>query len=367
MPKKNQRGDARSSFYISDMPIDLLKKASQGERISPEEALILWQKAPWTSLVEIGDALRRQRLDPDRVSYTAYRLINYTNVCDIGCSFCSFQDEVASKRAYVLSLDEIRAKAEGAKAMGADQVLFQGGTHVGIPKQYYLDALNLLHHDMGMHVRGFSPIEIQRYAQNFGQTIPEFLSEMKAAGLGSVPGAGAELLTARMRKRLSPRKLSREDWCLVMGECHKAGLPGSANIVFGSNEEPEDIIGHLEAIRTQQDQTGGFLSFVPWIFQPQTRKFFVRHVTGPEYLRMVALCRIFFDNILHIEASGLVMGPELAELALHSGADDVNSYVIEENVLRSRGFQNEAAIQNFIRNAGFEPQRRTLNFDGEQP
>jgi cyclic dehypoxanthinyl futalosine synthase len=314
-------------------------------------------------MIPIGHALRQIRVDAGSVGYTAYRLINYTNVCDVGCSFCSFQDEMDSKRSYVLSLDEIRTKAIEAKGMGADQVLFQGGVHVGIPKQYYLDALHLLHHELGMHVRGFSPIELVRYAQVFGQTVPELLADLKSAGLGSVPGAGAEILTENMRAKLSPKKLSLEDWCATMGECHKAGLPGSGNIVFGSDETAEDVLLHLDAIRNQQDNTGGFLSFVPWIFQPQTKRFAIRHVTGPEYLKMVALCRIYLDNIPHIEASALVMGKELAELALYSGADDINSFVIEENVLRSRGLSSEAGAQKFIREAGFTPRRRTFNFD----
>jgi cyclic dehypoxanthinyl futalosine synthase len=341
----------------------LLEKALQGERLSSSEGLLLWNEAHWTRMAEVGHALRNRKQDPGTVSYTAYRLINYTNACDVDCSFCSFQDEVASSRAYVLSLDEIRAKAVEAKSLGADQILFQGGVHVGIPKQYYLDALSMLHHELGMHVRGFSPIEISRYAQTFKMSIPALLGEFKAAGLGSVPGAGAEILTERMRLKLSPRKLPLEDWCAVMGECHRAGLPGSANIVFGSDELPEDLIGHLDAIRTQQDLTQGFKSFVPWIFQPQTKRFFIRHVTGPEYLKMVALCRIYLDNIAHIEASALVMGKDLAELALYSGADDMNSYVIEENVLRSKGLSSESAAQKFIREAGFSPKRRSLNFD----
>jgi len=343
----------------------ILQKALRDERISNEELLILLESERWTDIVQVGDAVRKRSLDPKRVGYTAYRLINYTNVCDVDCTFCSFQDEVASKRSYVLSLDEIRSKAIEAKELGADQVLFQGGVHVGIPKQYYVDALALLHHELGMHVRGFSPVEIKRYAETFGQSIPEFLAEMKSAGLGSVPGAGAEILTERMRHKLSPRKLPLEEWCSVMGQCHQAGLPGSANIVFGSDELHEDIVGHLDAIRTQQDLTGGFKSFVPWIFQPQTKRFFIRHVTGAEYLKMVAICRIYLDNVAHIEASALVMGKELAELALYAGADDINSFVIEENVLRSRGLSSEAGAQKFIREAGFEPYRRDFNFSHE--
>lgn len=341
----------------------ILQKSLHGARISFDEGLALWTDGNWTQMVDAAHQIRLARLDPQVVSYTAYRLINYTNACDVDCSFCSFQDEVASSRAYVLSLDDIKTKALEAQKLGADQILFQGGVHVGIPLQYYLDVLQLLHHELKMHVRGFSPIEIKRYAETFGVTVPALLTILKNAGLDSVPGAGAEILSERMRQKLSPKKLPLEDWCSVMGMCHDAGLPGSANIVFGSNELPEDILIHLDAIRTQQDKTKGFNSFVPWIFQPQTKRFFIRHVTGPEYLKMVALCRLYLDNIPHVEASALVMGKELAELALFAGADDINSYVIEENVLRSRGLATESAAQKFIREAGFTPKRRSFNFN----
>jgi cyclic dehypoxanthinyl futalosine synthase len=345
----------------------LLQRAVQGERLSPADALEIWEHIPWTEVVQAGHARRMQVLPRAEVSFTAYCLINYTNVCDVDCSFCSFKDEVDSKRAYVLSLDEIRAKAVEAQKQGAQQVLLQGGVHTGIPLQYYLDALNLLHGELGMHVRGFSPVEIKRYAAHWGMSVPELLQILQAAGLDSVPGAGAEILTESMRAKLSPKKLSAADWCEVMGQCHQAGLMGSANIVFGSDESSADIIAHLDAIRTQQDATGGFNSFVPWIFQAQTKKFYLRHVRGDEYLKMVALCRLFLDNIQHIEASILVMGPELGEMALYSGADDINSFVIEENVLRSRGLRSKQAAINFIQRAGFTPLYRDFNFNTFTP
>ena len=150
---------------------------------------------------------------------------------------------------------------------------------------------------------------------------------------------------------------------MVLGECHKQELPGSANIVFGSVETNEDIIEHLGYVRKQQDETGGFLSFVPWTFQPQTKKFTVRHVRGWEYLRMLALCRLFFDNIPNIEVSILGLGKDLGELGLFSGANDINSIVVEENVLRSSGLKTLRAAEKFIREAGFEPMRRTLNYE----
>lgn len=352
--------EARAS--VESLMNALLQKALQGHRLSAAEGLELLVHGDWTEIVQAGHQKRLQMHPQPLVSFTAYRLINYTNVCDVDCSFCSFKDEVDSKRAYVLTLDQIRDKAMEAKEKGAEQVLLQGGVYVEIPLQYHLDALHLLHHELGMHVRGYSPIELKRYAAHWNMTLAELLKIFKEAGLGSVPGAGAEILTESMRQKLSPLKLSLEDWCATMGECHKAALPGSANIVFGSDETPEDIMGHLSAIRDQQDRTGGFNSFVPWIFQPQTKRFFIRHVTGPEYLKMVALCRLYLDNIAHIEASVLVMGQELGELALYSGADDINSYVIEENVLRSRGLLTRSAAEIFIRQAGFQSAYRDFNF-----
>jgi cyclic dehypoxanthinyl futalosine synthase len=214
-----------------------------------------------------------------------------------------------------------------------------------------------------MHVRGFSPIELLRLSEKEGLQLPELLRRLKDAGLGSVPGAGAEILTDRMRAVLSPKKLSGEAWCSVMGECHKLGLPGSSNIVFGSEETAEDIAGHLALLRDQQDRTGGFLSFIPWIFQPQTKRFKVRHVKGWEYLRLLAVSRLFLDNVPNIEVSVLVMGKDLGELALQAGANDVNSIVIEENVLRSAGLKTLGAAVKFIREAGFEPRRRTINYE----
>ncbi|NLB64756.1 MAG: CofH family radical SAM protein [Fibrobacter sp.] len=345
----------------------ILQKALQGKRLTSDDALEIWENIPWTQVVEAGHTRRLQLLPKLEVSFTAYRLINYTNVCDVNCSFCSFKNEVNSKQAYVLSLEEIKSKALEAKKQGANQIMFQGGVHTGIELQYHLDALNLLHHDLGMHVRGYSPIELWRYAQHWQMPLKDLLELLKKAGLGSVPGAGAEILSESMRKKLSPHKLSAELWCQVMGECHKAGLEGSANIVFGSDESSADIIEHLNAIRTQQDATGGFNSFVAWKFQAQTKDFYLRHIRGDEYLKMVALCRLFLDNIKHIEASILVMGPELGEMALYSGANDINSFVIEENVLRSRGLRSKQAAINFIQRAGFKSLYRDFNFNSFSP
>ncbi len=344
----------------------ILDRALEGRRLTPADALILLTSNDWPAMVSAGNIVRQRKHHPSEVSYTAYRIINYTNHCDVDCTFCSFKDDVDSDRGYTLSLDEIAAKTEEAIALGVDTIFFQGGVNPNLPLAYYIDALNLLSGKYGMHVRGFSPVELLRLSQKEGLSLPQLLGKLKDAGLGSVPGAGAEILTNRMRQILSPKKLSGEDWCRVMGECHLLGLPGSSNIVFGSVETPTDICEHLTLIRDQQDKTGGFLSFVPWVFQAQTRKFTIRHVRGWEYLRMIAVARLFLDNIENIEVSVLGMGRDLGELALEAGANDINSIVIEENVLRSAGLKTLGAAVKFIREAGYQPRRRTLNYGFEK-
>jgi cyclic dehypoxanthinyl futalosine synthase len=327
----------------------ILDKALSGIRLTPADALALLASHDWTAIVSAGHRMRLRMHDPGAVSYTAYRVVNYTNFCDVDCSFCSFKDEIESDRGYTLALEQIAAKTEEALALGVDTIFLQGGVNPKLPLSYYVDALRMLSGTYKVHVRGFSPIELLRLAQKENLPLPELLAILKEAGLGSVPGAGAEILTARMREILSPKKLSGADWCRVMGECHKLGLPGSSNIVFGSVETLEDVAEHL--------------AFIPWVFQPQTKKFTVRHVVGWEYLRLIAVSRLFLDNIPNIEVSVLGMGKDLGELALYAGANDINSIVIEENVLRSSGLKTLGAARKFIREAGFTPKRRTLGYE----
>ena len=341
----------------------LLQKAVNGTRLSPAEALDILKNAPWTEIAQAADAVRKRMNPGNRVGYTAFRIVNYTNVCEVTCSFCSFCRPAHSPEAYVLSLDEIRQKTVEAKAKGADQIFLQGGVNRDIPLSYYTDVLKMLTHEMGVKVRGFSPVELVRIAEFNNMQLDELLDTLKEAGLSSVPGAGAEILSDRMRQLLSPRKLPAQQWCDTLAACHRKGLPGSANIVFGSVETAEEIIEHLEYVRKTQDAAHGFKSFVVWTFQPQTDKFPIRHVRGDEYLKLLALSRLYLDNIPHIEVSLLGMGLSLGELGLHCGADDINSIVIEENVLENHGLTSIEQAEDFIKKAGFTPYRRSLNFD----
>jgi cyclic dehypoxanthinyl futalosine synthase len=340
----------------------ILEKALAGERITVEDATRLYDCADFLKVIPIAREIRNRRLDPARVTYTMFRVVNYTTFCNVDCSFCSYFEPMGSPNGSVLSKDEIVQKMRDALAIGADQMFLQGGVNPDLQFDYYIDVIRAVKETLGshIHVRAFSPVELLGMEKVTGMDLRRILRELKAAGVDSVPGAGAEILTDRMRAILSPRKSPTSEWVRVMETCHEEGLPGSANIVFGSEETHAEVMEHLGVVRDLQDRTGGFLAFIPWTFQKQTKKFKVRTVPPHEYLKVLGICRIFLDNIPHIEASLMVLGQSTGSLALHSGADDISSIVIEENVLKSYGLKTEERAREFIRESGFIPARRDL-------
>ncbi len=346
----------------------ILDKALAGDRISAAEALELYRSADFLKVMAVARELRNRRHNPSIVSYTMFRIINYTTFCSIDCSFCSFHHSMDSSLGRVLSEEEILQKVREGVVVGADQVFLQGGVNPDLPFDYYLKTLRAIKKILGnhIHIRAFSPSELMCMEQQTGLPLRGILRELKAAGMDSVPGAGAEILSDRVRAILSPQKGSTADWVRVMETCHEEGLPGSANIVFGSEEIPDEVIEHLRIVRDLQDRTKGFLAFIPWTFQRQTDRFFVRNVPANEFLKVLGICRIFFDNIPHIEASIMVLGRAAGSIALHSGADDISSVVIEENVLKSYGLNTEEKACEFIRESGFTPVKRDLFYNLKQ-
>ena len=347
---------------------DILEKALSGVRITPLEALEVYRSADFIKVMAAARAVRDRMNNPAVVTYTLFRIVNYTNVCTADCSFCSFHCLPDDAAARTLTLEEILDKMREAVAtQGARQLFLQGGVNPAIPFDYYCGVLRAVKKELGadIHIRAFSPSEISGMARQTGKPVREIISVLKDAGMDSVPGAGAEILSDRVRAVLSPRKISVTEWVCVMETCFEEGLPGSANIVIGSIETPEEIIEHLRIIRDLQDRTGGLLAFIPWTFQRQTEKFPMRNVSTREYLKLLGLCRLFLDNIPHIEASVLGMGRSIGELALHAGADDISSVVLEENVLTSHGLSTETDAREFIRDSGFEPKRRDLLYQPE--
>ncbi len=350
-------------LFRSEASDSILGKAIEGERISPSEALELYNSADFLKVIAAARAIRNRRHDPSVVTYTMFRIVNYTTVCRVNCSFCSFHEPAPS--GMVLPVDAIVQKMQEAMALGANQLFLQGGVNPDIPFDYYLTVLRTVKKifGRGIHIRAFSPVEIMEMERQTGMSLRNVVRELKQAGMDSTPGAGAEILSDRMRSILSPNKGSVADWVRVMQTCHEEGLPGSANIVIGSSETREEIIEHLRIVRDLQDRTGGFLAFIPWTFQKQTDKFFLRSVPAQEYLKLLGLCRIFLDNVPHIEASILVLGRGVGSLALHAGADDISSVVIEENVLTSYGLNTEEKAREFIRESGFNPVKRDLLYN----
>lgn len=334
-----------------------------GERMGHADALYLWRHADFKDLGSAAHEIRNRLNPPDEVSYTAFRVVNYTNYCNIECSFCSFMDEVGSGKGYNLDTKTILEKTEEAIRLDSPQLFLQGGVNPELPMSYYTESLAAVREKFPqVHIRAFSPVEVLFMEQLTKKPLREVFSELKKYGMNSFPGAGAEILTDRMRDILSPKKAPTSEWLRAMRVAGENGLMSSTNIVWGSEENDEEIIDHLSALRNLQDQTGKILSFVPWTFQAQTKKFKLRKVPPHEYLKMVSLSRLFLDNIPHIEVSIMVAGKQLGELALHFGADDINSPVIEENVLRSFGLKSTAESRQFIEEAGFKPVRRSFSY-----
>ena len=348
---------------------ELTEKVLAGERISTDQALVLYR---WP-LEELG-ALANARRDLAKaksyagrgneiVTYIVDRNINYTNVCNVYCKFCAFYRTEKDEDHYVLSFEQIDQKLDELSSVGGVQILMQGGHHPKLPFQWYID---LLHHIREkyphINIHGFSPPEFQHFAATFRMPISEVISQFRKAGLGSIPGGGGEILVDRVRKKISPLKINSDQWLEVMQIAHELGLKSSATMMFGHVETIEERVEHLRRIRDQQDRSGGFTAFICWTFQPQHTVLKVKLPTGvAEYLRTQALARIFLDNIENVQSSWVTQGPEIGQIALRYGANDFGSVMMEENVVSSAGTTfrlDEGQIESLIRAAGYEPRRR---------
>ncbi|MBF0287938.1 MAG: CofH family radical SAM protein [SAR324 cluster bacterium] len=339
-----------------------LQRVLDGERLSYAEGVRLLKALDWFEICKAGWQIRCQKHGSQYTSYTMFRVVNYTNVCAIDCKFCSFQEKQESQFAYVLSKEEVFQKVEEALNCDADQIFFQGGVHPTLALDYYTDILSGVKQKYGVHIRGFSPVELLNLSQINNCSVGEVLKVLKNAGLDSVPGAGAELLAERMRQQLSPQKCKVEEWRAIMEECHQQGLPGSATMVVGGGETIEEIVMHLETIRQIQDKTEGFYSFTPWLYQQQTKRFQAQKMRPEQFLKILAFSRIYLDNIDNLETSVMVLGKDLGKMALRVGANDISSVVIEENVLKSYGLSSEEEAVRYLEEAGFSARRRDFSY-----
>ncbi|MCS7063436.1 MAG: dehypoxanthine futalosine cyclase [Methylacidiphilales bacterium] len=347
----------------------LTQKILAGDRITIEEAAELYHW-PLSELGLLAHA-RRQLAKAEAyngrgnsiVTYIVDRNINYTNVCNVYCKFCAFYRTEKDPDHYVLTPDQISEKIRELEAIGGIQILLQGGHHPSLTLDYYLTMLSTIrqrHPNINIH--GFSPPEIHHFSQTFRLPTREILRLYKEAGLGSLPGGGGEILTDRVRQRISPLKCDADTWLRIMREAHEIGLRSSATMMFGHVETLEDRLEHLQRLRDLQDDTGGFTAFICWTFQPENTVLKVpRKASAHEYLRMQALARIFLDNIENIQSSWVTQGPQIGQIALFYGANDFGSIMMEENVVSAAGTTFRMTIEEMerlIAEAGYTPRRR---------
>jgi cyclic dehypoxanthinyl futalosine synthase len=353
----------------------IIYKALHSEFLSIDEGKFLFETLPLAELMMVGNELRKKLHPEGTVTWIIDRNVNITNVCISGCKFCNFYRTGTSSDAYITTIPEYCTKIEEMKRLGGNQLLLQGGLHPKLSLDFYEDLfadLKSRYPDVRLHALG--PPEIAWLAKKDKLPFKTVLERLVAAGLDSLPGAGAEILADRVRKVLSPAKCTTREWLDVMRAAHQLNLTTSATMMFGHIETLEERLEHLVALRTVQAEKPaghkGFLSFIPWPFQDdrtalKEKSGVFNKVTPEEYIRMIAISRIMLPNIPNIQASWLTVGKDTAQLCLHAGANDFGSIMIEENVVSVAGANHKfdaKGIQQAIRDAGFEPKKRNQDF-----
>ncbi len=354
----------------------LYNKALNFEFLSLEEGMFLFQNAPLAELMWVADELRKKQVPHGKVSWQIDRNVNTTNVCVANCKFCNFFRVPGHPESYITDTDTYKKKIEETIRWGGDQLLLQGGHHPELGLSFYttlFKQLKELYPDIKLHALG--PPEVAHITKLEKSTHHEVLKALKEAGLDSLPGAGAEILVDRVRRLISKGKCGAQEWLDIMHEAHKLNITTSATMMFGHVETLEERFEHLIKIREVQakkpDNVKGFLAFIPWTFQDvDTLLTRIRGVhnltTADEYLRMIAISRIMLPNIKNIQASWLTVGKQTAQLALHGGANDFGSIMLEENVVSAAGAPHRftyKSIQTAIQEAGFEPQLRNQQYE----
>lgn len=366
--------DALAQKQIAALPADLrvpCEKAFHGERLDAAEGLRLLQEVELPLLGLLATRAKERFHPRPEATFLIDRNINYTNICRVGCDFCAFYRRGPESDAYVLSNETIHQKIEETIRLGGTSVLMQGGVNPKLKIEYYEELFRSIKERFDLHLHALSVIEIEGIAQVSRLSVPETLARLKAAGLDSIPGAGAEILVDEIRLEQSPVKRHASRWIKVMQEAHRVGLPTTATMMFGALEEPRHIIEHIAKIRDAQDETGGFYSFIMWTFQGEHTELLKKNpelqsATAVDYLKVLAVSRIMMDNIPNIQGSWVTMGPKIGQLSLHYGANDMGSIMIEENVVSAAGTSYSLDRENMIeliRRAGFIPVQRDIYYN----
>lgn len=335
--------------------------------ITTTEALNLLINEDFLSLGKSASEVRFKIHPEPIVTFVIDRNINYTNICESGCKFCAFYRKKDDKDAYLLNIEEILKKVKELDEVGGTQLLIQGGLHPDIDINYFVDLFQEIKKLFPkIIIHSLSPAEIIHISKKSGKSVSDTLKILKDAGLESIPGGGAEILVDEIRKEISPNKIGWKDWELVMREASKLGMKGTATMMFGSIESPEDIIKHLERIRNFQEETGFFRAFIPWTYQPGKNELGGKKASSYYYLRVLAVSRIFLQNVENIQASWVTQGPKVSQLALFFGANDMGGTMLEENVVSATGFRflmDKDEIVELIKEAGFIPMVRNTRYE----
>ncbi|MDP2885862.1 MAG: cyclic dehypoxanthinyl futalosine synthase [Ignavibacteria bacterium] len=345
-------------------------KVRRGDRITGGEGVFLLRNAELLELGALANEIRFQKNPQRAVTYILDTNPNYSNVCNIDCIFCAFYRHPGEEGEYTYTVDHMIQKFKEAAALGATTVLLQGGVHPSLSFEYYLEMVRRTIAEVPqIHPHFYSTSEIIGMSQISGLPIKGVLQQLWDAGLRSIPGGGAEILSDRVKKKISNKKGTSADWLNVMREAHRLGYKSTATMMYGHLEEDEDILEHLESIRALQDETGGFTAFVPWSFKPGNtplEKIIPHYASPTRYLQILAISRIYLDNFPHIQASWFSEGKKTGQIALHFGADDFGGTLMEENVHAAANFFNktnpEECIQ-LIHEAGFAAAQRTTLYE----
>ena len=335
-------------------------------RIAKKEGINLINESDLIELGQQADAIR-QKIFGNVATFIIDRNINYTNICENECKFCAFFRRKDQRGAYLLSHEEILEKVREAVECGATQVMIQGGLNPELRLDYYEKMLKLIKSHFNITIHSFTATEIQYFAKLEGMTILDVLKRLQAAGLDSLPGGGAEILVDTIRKKISPNKILSCDWINVMKTAHKIGMQSTATMVIGFGETLEQRIEHMNKIRELQEETGGFRAFITWSFQPKNTKLANSNkVSALDYMKTLAVSRIYLDNIKHIQGSWVTQGERIGQLTLGFGADDLGSIMLEENVVKAAGTSYEMSIQkmiNLIKSTGKTPAQRDTEYN----
>lgn len=339
--------------------VSLLDKAAGGGRLSYEEGVRLYKEADIHELGMAAHARRMQMHPGNVVTYVIDTTINYTNVCNVHCTFCAFFRPEHHAEGYTMSHDQVLARVKYAADQGATQMMIQGGVNPELRIGWFEELFNRVGVEYpNVDIHSLSVSEVIGLAKVENMPVRDVLLRLKAAGMKSLPGAGAEILVERVRKRISARKVKPDEWLDVMRVAQNLGMPTTATMMFGSIETDEERIEHLHVLRELQDETGGFTAFIPWYYIPFKTPLRGKESTGLDYLRMLAISRLYLDNFPHLQASWLTPGVKMGQLALFYGCDDMGGTIIEEQVVHDAGSTNEATrrdLENIVIGAGFVP------------